>query len=59
MLRFGWLRLACFFLVLTVLAALARLGDGGAEARSLAARVPDAMFLTSESPEEPPATPRT
>jgi collagen type III alpha len=53
------MRLACFFLVLTVLAALVRLGDGGAEARSLAARVPDAMFLASERPEEPPATPRT
>ena len=57
--RFGWMRLACLFLVLTVLAALIRLGDGGAEARSLAARVPDAMFLTSESPEESPSTPRT
>ncbi len=57
MLRFGWLRLACLFLVLTVLAALVR--DGGAEARSLAARVPDAMFLAPESPEEHPVTPRT
>ncbi len=55
--RLGWLRLACLFLVLTVLAALVR--DGGAEARSLAARVPDAMFLARERPEEPPATPRT
>src|SRR4028118_676195 len=53
------MRLACLFFVLTVLAALIRLGDGGAEARSLAARVPDAMFLTSESPEEPPSTPLT
>ena len=57
--RFGWMRLACLFLILTVLAALVRLGDGGAEARSLAARVPDAMFLASERPEQPPATPRT
>ena len=57
--RFSWMRLACLFFVLTVLAALIRLGDGGAEARSLAARVPDAMFLTSESPEEPPSTPLT
>ena len=57
--RFGWMRLACLFLVLTVLAALVRLGDGGAEARSLAARVPDAMFLAPQRPEEPPATPRT
>ncbi len=55
--RHGWLRLACLFLVLTVLAALVR--DGGAEARSLAARVPDAMFLAPEGPEEPPVTPRT
>ena len=51
--RFGWMRLACLFLVLTVLAALVRLGDTGAEARSLAARVPDAMFLASEQPEDP------
>ncbi len=57
--RFGWMRLACLFLVLTVLTALIRLGDGGAEARSLAARVPDAMFLAPERPEEPPVTPRT
>ena len=55
--RIGWLRLACLFLALTVLAALVR--DGGAEARSLAARVPDAMFLAPEGPEEPPVTPRT
>ena len=55
--RFGWLRLACLFLVLTALVALVR--DGGAEARSLAARVPDAMFLAPESPEELPVTPRT
>ena len=60
MLRFGWLRLACLFLALTALAALVR--DGGAEARSLAARVPDAMFLAPEGPEGPeetPVTPRT
>jgi murein DD-endopeptidase MepM/ murein hydrolase activator NlpD len=55
--RFGWMRLACLLLILTVLAALVR--DGGAEARSLAARLPDAMFLAPESPEEPPVTPRT
>lgn len=47
------MRLACLFLVLTVLTALVRLGDTGAEARSLAARVPDVMFLASERPEEP------
>ena len=52
------MRLACLFFVLTVLAALIRLGDGGAEARSLAARVPDAMFLASEGLDDPPATPR-
>ena len=57
--RFGWMRLACLFFVLTVLAALIRLGDGGAEARSLATRVPDTMFFASERPEEPTATPRT
>jgi hypothetical protein len=53
------MRLTCLFLVLSALAALVRLGDGGAEARSLAARVPDAMFLASEGPDEPPVTPRT
>ena len=57
--RFGWMRLACLFLVLSALAALVRLGDGGAEARSLAARVPDAMFLASEGPDGPPVTPQT
>lgn len=44
------------FFVLTVLAALVRLGDTGAEARSLAARVPDTMFLASEQPEDPAVT---
>ena len=57
--RLGWLRLACLFLVLTVLAALVRLSDGGAEARSLAARAPDVMSLVPEEPEEPTVTPRT
>jgi murein DD-endopeptidase MepM/ murein hydrolase activator NlpD len=54
--RFGWMRLACLFLVLTVLTALVRLGDTGAEARSLAARVPDAMSLASGRPENPTVT---
>lgn len=40
----GWTRLACLFLILSVLTALARMG-GGAEARSLGARVPDDMFF--------------
>ena len=55
--RLGWLRLACLLLVLTVLAALFR--DRGAEARSLAARVPGAMFLAPEGREAGPFTPRT
>ena len=38
------MKLAGLFLVLAVLAALVRIG-GGAEARSLAARVPDTMFF--------------
>ena len=59
--RFGWIRLACLFLALTVLTALVRLGDTGAEARSLAARVPDVISLTPEEPqasepEEPAVT---
>jgi murein DD-endopeptidase MepM/ murein hydrolase activator NlpD len=49
--RFGWIRLACLFLALTVLTALVRLGDTGAEARSLAARVPDVISLTPEEPQ--------
>ena len=49
--RLGWMRLACLFLILTVLTALVRVGDTGA--RSLAARVPDAMSLASEGPQEP------
>jgi murein DD-endopeptidase MepM/ murein hydrolase activator NlpD len=48
--RFGWTRLTCLFLVLTVLAALVRIG-GGVEARSLAARVPDALVVASDTPE--------
>lgn len=54
--RFGWMRLACLFLVLTVLTGLIRLGDTGAEARSLAARVPDAMSIVPERPEGPAVT---
>lgn len=54
--RFGWTRLACLFLVLTVLTALVRLGGGGAEARSLAARVPDNLVVASEQAEEPAVT---
>ena len=51
--RFGWIRLACLFLALTVLTALVRLGDTGAEARSLAARVPDVISLAPEEPQGP------
>lgn len=47
---FGWIRLACLLLVLT---AIVRVGDTGAEARSLAARVPDVLSLAPEEPEEP------
>ena len=46
---FGWIRLACLLLVLTV---LVRVGDTGAEARSLAARVPDGLSFAPEEPEE-------
>ena len=54
--RFGWMRLACLFLVLTVLTALVRLGETGAEARSLTARVPDVISRASEEPEQPAIT---
>ena len=59
--RFGWIRLACLFLALTVIAVLVRLGDTGAEARSLAARVPDVISLAPEEsgvpePERPAVT---
>lgn len=49
------MRLAGLFLVLTVLAALVRMG-GGAEARSLASQMPDAVFLPEAR--ETPAPPR-
>jgi len=47
--RFGWMRLAYLLFVLTILVALARVGDPDAEARSLAARVGD-----PDHPETPP-----
>ncbi|HEV2093171.1 MAG TPA: peptidoglycan DD-metalloendopeptidase family protein [Rubrobacter sp.] len=54
--RFGWMRLACLFFVLTILTGLIRLSDTGAEARSLSARVPDAMSIAPERPEGPAVT---
>ena len=54
--RFGWMRLACLFLVLTALTALVRLGETGAEARSLAERVPDVISLAPERSEDPAVT---
>ncbi len=41
MIDFGWTRLAYLLVVLSVLAALARLGGAGADPRSLAAEPPD------------------
>ena len=56
--RFGWMRLAYLFLILTILVALSRFGDPDAEARSLSARTPDAPKprLVQEKPETPQLT---
>ncbi|QIN82304.1 peptidoglycan DD-metalloendopeptidase family protein [Rubrobacter tropicus] len=56
--RFGWMRLAYLFLILTILVALARFGDPDAEARSLSARTPDAPKAPTvqENPEAPRLT---
>ena len=51
--RFGWMRLAYLLFALTVLIALARVGNPDAEARSLSVRTPDLSKPSSgqEAPE--------